>query len=178
MELDAPFWALISLVLFFAVIVYMKVPKTIAGSLDKRADAIRNELDQAQKLRAEAEALLAEYQKKASAAEWGRLALKYADAKPAPGTAVETAGDLAVAAALASSVFDREVPGDAVFLGEVGLGGELRAVGQVERRLSEAARMGFRKAYLPGRAVPPRAPSGIELVPVDGVGPLMERLFK
>lgn len=91
---------------------------------------------------------------------------------------VETAGDLAVAAALASSVFDREVPGDAVFLGEIGLGGELRAVGQVERRLAEAARMGFRRAYLPRRAVPPKTPKGLEPVGVQSVGELMERLFR
>lgn len=91
---------------------------------------------------------------------------------------VETAGDLAVTAALASSVFDREIPGNAVFLGEVGLGGELRAVSQVERRLAEAARMGFQTAYLPSHAVPARAPDGLEIVPVDSVGPLMERLFR
>ena len=66
---DAPFWALVSLILFFAVIIYMKVPGAIGGSLDKRANTIRNELDQAQKLRAEAEALLKEYQAKAKAAE-------------------------------------------------------------------------------------------------------------
>ncbi len=50
MELDAPFWALISLVLFFAVVIYMKVPRTIAGSLDKRAATIQ------QRTRAGAEA--------------------------------------------------------------------------------------------------------------------------
>ena len=95
---------------------------------------------------------------------------------------VETAGDLGIAAALASSVFDREVPGDAVFVGEVGLGGELRAVGQVERRLVEAARMGFQRAYLPRRAVPTGWDKGqngrLELVPVATVGELMERLFR
>jgi len=66
---DAPFWALVSLIIFFGVLVYMKVPRAIAGSLDKRADTIRNELDQAKKLREEAEALLKEYQRKARAAE-------------------------------------------------------------------------------------------------------------
>ncbi len=95
---------------------------------------------------------------------------------------VETAGDLGLAAALASSVFDREVPGDAVFIGEIGLGGELRAVGQVERRLAEAARMGFERAYLPRRAVPKgwgkAEKSRLELIPVDTVGELMERLFR
>jgi DNA repair protein RadA/Sms len=91
---------------------------------------------------------------------------------------VETAGDLAIAAALASSVFDREVPGDAVFLGEIGLGGELRAVGQIERRLAEAARMGFNWAYLPRRAVPAQTPKGLEVVGLRDVGELMERLFR
>ena len=69
MTFDAPFWALISLILFFGVVIYMKVPRAIAGSLDKRAATISNELDQAQKLRAEAEALLKEYQQKSRAAE-------------------------------------------------------------------------------------------------------------
>ena len=66
---DAPFWALLSLIIFFGVLIYLKVPRTIAGSLDKRADAIRSELDRAATLRAEAEALLKEYQRKAKAAE-------------------------------------------------------------------------------------------------------------
>ena len=66
---DAPFWALVSLVLFFVVVVYMKVPGTLGSGLDKRAQTIRNELDQAKKLREEAEALLGEYQRKAKAAE-------------------------------------------------------------------------------------------------------------
>src|SRR5690606_15836870 len=91
---------------------------------------------------------------------------------------VETAGDLAVAAALASSVFDREVPGDAIFVGEVGLGGELRAVGQIERRLAEAARMGFTRASLARRAVPSKSRGGSELVGVEHVGELIERLFR
>src|SRR6185369_4166788 len=43
---------------------------------------------------------------------------------------VEPAGDLAVASALASSFYDRPLPGDAVFIGEIGLGGEIRGVGR------------------------------------------------
>jgi DNA repair protein RadA/Sms len=90
---------------------------------------------------------------------------------------VEPAGDAGVAAALVSSVLDRPVPSDAVVVGEVGLGGELRTVGQVERRLAEAARMGFRTAYLSSRARPARPPAGIELVETDDVARLVERLF-
>jgi DNA repair protein RadA/Sms len=91
----------------------------------------------------------------------------------------ETASDAALLAALASSIHDREIDARAVFLGEVGLGGELRPIGQLERRLAEAARMGFRTAYLPGRAGSAAAPqaSGIRLIAVATVGELVERLW-
>jgi DNA repair protein RadA/Sms len=91
----------------------------------------------------------------------------------------ETASDAALIAALASSAYDREIDARAVFLGEVGLGGELRSIGQLERRLGEAARMGFRTAYLPGRGKLPAAlqGSGLELVAVSTVGDLIATLF-
>lgn len=66
---DPTFWALVGLILFFALIVYMKVPGKITGGLDNRAETIRTELEQARKLREEAQALLAEYQRKAREAE-------------------------------------------------------------------------------------------------------------
>jgi F-type H+-transporting ATPase subunit b len=66
---DAPFWALVALVIFFAVIIYLKVPGTLAKSLDNRAKAISDELEQARRLREEAQELLAEYQRKAREAE-------------------------------------------------------------------------------------------------------------
>jgi DNA repair protein RadA/Sms len=91
---------------------------------------------------------------------------------------IEPGGDLAVAAALASSVFDRPVPTDTVFIGEIGLGGELRGVGQIERRLAEAARLGFRRAFLPGRAVPPAPPRDLDVAAVDHVGALVTALFR
>jgi DNA repair protein RadA/Sms len=90
---------------------------------------------------------------------------------------VETAGDLAVAVALASSVYDRVVPADAVFIGELGLGGEVRPVGQVERRLAEAARMGFTAAYLAPRGAPRALPAGIRVVPAEDVKSLVELVF-
>jgi DNA repair protein RadA/Sms len=90
---------------------------------------------------------------------------------------VETAGDLAVAVALASSVYDRAVPADAVFVGELGLGGEVRPVGQVERRLAEAARMGFTVAFLAPRAAPRTAPAGIRVVETGDVKSLVQHVF-
>ena len=89
----------------------------------------------------------------------------------------EPAGDLAVAAALASSIYDRALPHDAVFLGEVGLGGEIRPVSQTERRLAEAAKMGMTTGYVAERGVPRRAPSGIRAVGVRTVRELFERVF-
>ena len=89
----------------------------------------------------------------------------------------EPAGDLAVAAALASSVYDRALPADAVFLGEVGLGGEIRPVGQSERRLAEASNMGIATAYLAERGIPKRGTRDIHTVGVATIGDLFQRLF-
>jgi DNA repair protein RadA/Sms len=90
----------------------------------------------------------------------------------------EPAGDLAVAAALASSVYDRAIPHEAVFVGEVGLGGEIRPVSQAERRLAEAANMGMTTAYLAERAVPKRIPKELRAVGVRTIGDLFERIFQ
>jgi F-type H+-transporting ATPase subunit b len=67
--MDATFWALVALIMFVAVILYMKVPGMISKSLDARADRIRNELEEARKLREEAQQLLAEFQRKRKEAE-------------------------------------------------------------------------------------------------------------
>ncbi len=67
--MDATFWAFIALVIFLAVVFYVKVPGTISKSLDERALRIRNELDEARRLREEAQQLLAEYQRKRKEAE-------------------------------------------------------------------------------------------------------------
>jgi F-type H+-transporting ATPase subunit b len=67
--MDATFWALVGLIIFLGILIYIKVPGTMASALDKRADQIRNELEQAKKLREEAQQLLAEYQRKRKEAE-------------------------------------------------------------------------------------------------------------
>ena len=90
----------------------------------------------------------------------------------------EPAGDLAVAAALASSVYDRTLPSDAVFVGEVGLGGEVRPVSQAERRIAEAANMGMTTVYLSERAVPRKLPTAVKAVGVKNIGGMFERLFQ
>ncbi len=89
----------------------------------------------------------------------------------------EPAGDLAVAVALASSVYDKPVPNEAVFLGEVGLGGEIRPVTQAERRLGEAQRMGMTTAYLAERSAPRKAARSINAIGARTIGELFSRLF-
>lgn len=63
------FWVLVSFVGFVALLMYYGVPSIIGKALDDRAAAIKNELDEARRLREEAQALLNDYQAKAKAAE-------------------------------------------------------------------------------------------------------------
>ncbi|MEI6180204.1 MAG: DNA repair protein RadA [Chloroflexales bacterium] len=64
----------------------------------------------------------------------------------------EPAADLAVALAIASSYRNQRIESDLVLIGEVGLSGELRSVSQLDRRLTEAAKLGFTRAVVPATA--------------------------
>ncbi|MFP5297406.1 MAG: magnesium chelatase domain-containing protein, partial [Actinomycetota bacterium] len=79
----------------------------------------------------------------------------------------EPAADLPVALALASSLLRLPVPQSVVAFGEVGLGGEVRRVPAAERRLAEAARMGFTEAIVP-RGVG-KVPKGLMVSEVSGL---------
>jgi DNA repair protein RadA/Sms len=82
----------------------------------------------------------------------------------------EPAADLALAAALASSVRDRPLAADLALIGEVGLSGELRSVSQLSSRLSEAAKLGFRKVIVPKSVRRDAAwPESLEVLPVRSV---------
>jgi DNA repair protein RadA/Sms len=77
----------------------------------------------------------------------------------------EPGADLALALAVASSLTDTPVPDDLVACAEIGLGGELRQVNQLDRRLAEAARHGFGRALVP--LVSSTSPAAIEVVRVE-----------
>lgn len=79
----------------------------------------------------------------------------------------EPAADLAVCMALVSAATGRPVPADLVAFGEVGLGGEVRQVPHVPRRLEEAARLGFRRAVVPPSCR--QGPDAMRLVRVGDV---------
>jgi DNA repair protein RadA/Sms len=90
---------------------------------------------------------------------------------------LEPACDLAVAAALASGVRDVLVPGGTLFIGEIGLGGELRSVPQLERRLGEAARLGFDTAWVPARSLSAHVALGLRVLEADDVNRVFAGLF-
>ena len=77
----------------------------------------------------------------------------------------EPAADLAVAAAIASSWKDISIRADAVLIGEIGLAGELRMPGQMQTRLREASKLGFKCAIVPKAIYKGEGwPTGIEII--------------
>jgi len=91
---------------------------------------------------------------------------------------VEPAVDLAIVGAIASSFLDKPVPGQTVVIGEIGLTGEVRAIGQAEQRILEARKMGFTRCVLPHsnlRRLP--AMEGIDIAGVSSVSEAIENLF-
>ena len=91
----------------------------------------------------------------------------------------EPAADLAIAVAIASSWKDVPVKADAVLIGEIGLAGELRMPGQMQARLKEASKLGFKTAIVP-RAIRKGEgyPSGIEIVEVRSVHEALNAALK
>ncbi len=90
----------------------------------------------------------------------------------------EPSGDLAIIAALVSSARDRPIDAQTLVIGEVGLAGEVRAVAQMEQRLTEASKMGFRRAVVPAASVRGLEPRTLELIPVATVGEALRALFE
>ena len=82
----------------------------------------------------------------------------------------EPAADLATILAIASSFLDRSLGGDLAAIGEVGLSGEIRSVTVLNQRLSEIARLGFRRCVIPAHVRDEiRCPEGLKLIPVKSV---------
>ena len=90
----------------------------------------------------------------------------------------EPAIDLGIVSSMASSFLDRPVDAGTVVFGEVGLTGEVRGISQMETRIKEAARMGFRRCILPHVPSRSETPKGkIECVRVSSIKKLLEYLF-
>lgn len=90
----------------------------------------------------------------------------------------DPACDMAVIVAVLSSNFDISIDPDICFAAEVGLSGEIRPVGQTDRRVGEAARLGFKKIFISKYASVDQKHSGIEVVRVADVPDLVKKLFR
>jgi DNA repair protein RadA/Sms len=80
----------------------------------------------------------------------------------------DPSSDLAVAMAIASAYVDLPMPATVVAIGEVGLAGDLRRVTGMDRRLAEAARLGFTRAVVPPGV--PSGPAGLQVINADNIG--------
>ncbi len=91
----------------------------------------------------------------------------------------EPAADLGAVAAVASSFLDRPIDAGTLIIGEVGLAGEVRAVGQAEARVREAQKMGFRRCILPAASERRITPTdGFELLGVESLERVWQHLFQ
>ena len=90
----------------------------------------------------------------------------------------DTGLDLAVVAAVLSSYFDRPINDGIALAGEIGLSGEVRPAPRTEQRISEAARLGFKKIIVSGYAsLPTKKIKGIDVARINTVGELARHLF-
>jgi DNA repair protein RadA/Sms len=90
----------------------------------------------------------------------------------------EPAVDMAIVAAVASSFLDKAISDSTVVLGEIGLTGEVRAIGQIDTRIAESRKMGFSRCLLPKNNLK-RLPAidGIEIEGVKTIAEVVEHLF-
>lgn len=91
----------------------------------------------------------------------------------------ETAGDLAIAASICSSFLEFPIPNDVAFIGEVGLGGELRTVPRMDKRVMAIAKLGYRKCVVPktSEKLLRQLDLDIEILPCSNLKQLINTVF-
>jgi len=91
---------------------------------------------------------------------------------------LEPAVDLAVCCSIASNLLDKIIDNNIVLVGEVGLGGEIRSVGNIEKRIQEAEKLGFKKIFIPSNNMKGlRLTTGITLTGVNNITETLHLLF-
>jgi DNA repair protein RadA/Sms len=92
---------------------------------------------------------------------------------------MEPAVDLAVCCSIASSLLDKIIDNKSVMIGEVGLGGEIRSVGNIEKRIQEAEKLGFKRIFIPGNNLKGlKVNTGINISGVNNIGEILLSIFK
>jgi DNA repair protein RadA/Sms len=90
----------------------------------------------------------------------------------------EPAVDLGIATSITSSLRDVPVDSSSVAVGEIGLGGEIRTIGQIDKRVHEAAKLGFKRIIIPQNNLKNlKRSSEIEIIGVDRIEKAIETLL-
>lgn len=90
----------------------------------------------------------------------------------------EPAVDLAVCCSIASSLLDKPADSSTVVIGEVGLGGEIRSVGNIEKRIAEAEKLGFKKIIIPANNLKSiKSKNSVRIIPVNSLSEAISNLF-
>jgi DNA repair protein RadA/Sms len=89
---------------------------------------------------------------------------------------LDPACDLSAAMAILSSLYNKSLPRDTIFLGELGLTGELRAISNLERRVNEAVNLGFKRIFVPF-SKKKLARKGLEIVAVKSISEVVVEIF-
>ena len=91
---------------------------------------------------------------------------------------IEPAVDLAVCVSIASSLVDKVVDNQTIIIGEVGLGGEIRSVGHIEKRIQEAQKLGFKSVIIPsGNLKGIKKSDAIKVIAVDNIKDAITKLL-
>ena len=89
----------------------------------------------------------------------------------------EPAIDLAVCCSIASSLLDKVIDSDTVIIGEVGLGGEVRSVGHIDKRIQEAEKLGFKSVLIPSYNYKSIKDSAIKIIPVENLASAISKIM-
>jgi DNA repair protein RadA/Sms len=89
----------------------------------------------------------------------------------------EPAIDLAVCCSIASSLLDKVIDSDTVIIGEVGLGGEVRSVGQIDKRIQEAEKLGFKTVLIPSYNHKSFKDSAIKIIPIENLTSAINKIM-
>jgi len=138
---EPEFWVAVAFVIFVGIMIYVGAHKTIVSSLDQRAARIKAELDEASRLREEAAALLAQYQRRQSEAEREAAAI-IADAKAeAERTAAEARSKVEELVARRTKIAESKIGlAEAQALADVRAAAADAAVAAAEKILAQAAK--------------------------------------
>jgi F-type H+-transporting ATPase subunit b len=140
-ELDAEFWVAVAFVAFLGVLIYLGVHEMMTKYIDQRRDRIKAELDEARRLKEEAQALLAQYQRKQREAEQEAAAILAGATAEAERVMIEAKAKMEEFVARRSKMAESKIAqAEAQAVADVRAAAAEAAVGAAERILAQAVK--------------------------------------